>query len=59
MSIARQVLGVTGKPLYTPEALRAIQEKKDELAVRIEERSKEIERLAKLEESVVVEGTEA
>lgn len=59
MRLARQVLGVTDRPLYSPEALQAIREKQDELAVRIEERSQEIERLAKPEESVVVEGTEA
>lgn len=58
MAVARQMLGVKEKPLYTPEAMRAIQEKMEEIQARIDQRSKEIEDLVEKEETIVVEGAE-
>jgi regulator of protease activity HflC (stomatin/prohibitin superfamily) len=59
MAIARQMLGVKDKPLYTPEAMQAIQQKKDEIAARIRKRSKEIEDLVQTDEVVVAGETES
>ncbi len=59
MAVARQMLGIKDRPLYTPEAMRAIQEKKQDIAARIQERTKEIESLTRTEEEVIVEGAES
>jgi regulator of protease activity HflC (stomatin/prohibitin superfamily) len=46
MTIARQMLGVKDTPLYTPENMRTIREKMDDIAARIQTRSKQIHELS-------------
>jgi cell division protein FtsL len=58
MAVARQLLGIEGKPLYTPDELQAIQTKLNDISRRISERSQEINKLATPQE-IVKEGAGA
>jgi regulator of protease activity HflC (stomatin/prohibitin superfamily) len=59
MKVARQMLGVKDTPLYTPEAMRAIHEKQNEITGRIKARNKEIEGLVEADEAIIVEGSQS
>ncbi len=45
MDVARKMLGVKGTPLYTPEDIRAIREKTNDITNRIKERNTQIQEL--------------
>jgi hypothetical protein len=46
MAVARQMLGIKDAPLYTPEDMRAIQGKMNDITQRIESRSDQIQELS-------------
>jgi regulator of protease activity HflC (stomatin/prohibitin superfamily) len=52
LAIARQMIGTSGEPLYTPEDMQAIRERIEEIQTRIEEREAEIEDLISVEQAV-------
>jgi regulator of protease activity HflC (stomatin/prohibitin superfamily) len=56
MKVARELLGVKGEALYTPEQLQAIEAKMDDIAARIESRNQEIDALEATEENITVEA---
>jgi hypothetical protein len=45
MEVARQMMGVEDKPLYTPEQLRAIRARAKEIMARIKERMAQLDEL--------------
>lgn len=45
MAVAQQMLGIKDKPLYSAEDMRAIRDKMNDIEVRIEERSRQIQEL--------------
>ncbi len=59
MAVAQQMLGVKETPLYTPEAMRAIQEKMDDIRARIRERAKEIDELVIEEKKLIAGGAQS
>jgi phosphoenolpyruvate synthase/pyruvate phosphate dikinase len=56
MKVARELLGVKGEALHTPEQLQAIEAKMDDIAARIESRNQEIDALEATEENITVEA---
>jgi len=56
MDVARQMLGVKDTPLYTPEAMKSIRDKRNDIWERIKKRAREIETIEKQEGSVGFEG---
>ena len=46
MAVARQMLGITDKPLYNAEDMRAIRDKMNVIKARIEDRSRQIQELS-------------
>ena len=46
MAVAQQMLGVKDTPLYSAEDMRAIRDKMDDIKVRIEDRSRQIQALS-------------
>jgi hypothetical protein len=55
LSIARQMIGTGGEPLFTPEDMQKIRERMEEIQERIREREQEIEDVVSAEQSVTDE----
>lgn len=52
MAIARQMLGVEDKPLFTKEDMAAIRQRMNDITQRIKERGKEIDKLENVEDKI-------